>query len=62
MMWYTIFSTFLVSAQCASFMSRWPLLRGGEGLHILSWDRAFLFLNAIEIGMFKALTFLNVWK
>ena len=29
MMWYDFFSTSLVSAHCASFMSRWPFLRGG---------------------------------
>ena len=39
---YEIFRTSIVSAHCASCMTRWPLLRR-MGLHILSWDRAFIF-------------------
>ena len=31
---YEIFTASLVSAHCASFMSRWPLLRGGGGVCI----------------------------
>ena len=36
---YEILRPSFFLAHCASFMSRWPLLRGGggAGLHILSW-------------------------
>ena len=62
MMWYGILRPSLFSAHCASFMSRWPLLRG---LHIRSCDRAndsyrkfikkykcFFFLKAMHTCVF----------
>ena len=42
MMWCDILRPPFFVAHCASFMSRWPLLRGGGGLHIRSWDRAHI--------------------
>ena len=39
MVWYEILRPSIFSAHCASFMSRWPLLRGwGRGLHIRRWE------------------------
>ena len=45
-----------VSEYCATFMSRWPLLRGrGWGLHILSWDMQFIFYQKLNFYHFGTL-------
>ena len=36
---YDFCITSIDSAHCASFLSRWPFLRGG-GMYILTWDMA----------------------
>ena len=46
-MWNEILRTSLFLAYCASFMSRWPLLRGC--LHILNCDRAFKVYNFVAL-------------
>ena len=48
LMWYQILRSSFCLAHCASFMSRWSLLRGG-GLHIRRWDRAVFLLDILFI-------------
>ena len=57
MMWYDFFSTSLVSAQCTSFISWRPLLKGGR-LHIRSWETTVV---NIMLSCFKYVRMISFW-
>ena len=63
---YEISRPYLFSAYCASFISKWPLLKRGEGgsRHILSWETAmyvyiYMFMSYNMFITFRY-TFLNI--